>query len=47
MCVLSIKVSTRKKSGNLFNDPRKSQIIINKDIQNILINIFYFLKQLK
>ena len=22
MCVLSIKVSIRKKSGNLFNDPR-------------------------
>ena len=24
MCVLSIKVPTRKKSGNLFNDPRMS-----------------------
>ena len=24
MCVLSIKVPIRKKSGNLFNDPRKS-----------------------
>ena len=23
MCVLSIKVLIRKKSGNLFNDPRK------------------------
>ena len=23
MCVLSIKVPIRKKSGNLFNDPRK------------------------
>ena len=23
MCVLSIKVAIRKKSGNLFNDPRK------------------------
>ena len=22
MCILSIKVSIRKKSGNLFNDPR-------------------------
>ena len=22
MCVLSIKMSTRKKTGNLFNDPR-------------------------
>ena len=25
MCVLSIKVPIRKKSGNLFNDPRKSK----------------------
>ena len=25
MCVLSIKVPIRKKSGNLFNDPRRSQ----------------------
>ena len=25
MCVLSIKVPIRKKSGNLFNDPRKMQ----------------------
>ena len=24
MCVLSIKVPIRKKSGNLFNDPRKT-----------------------
>ena len=24
MCVLSIKVQIRKKSGNLFNDPRTS-----------------------
>ena len=24
MCVLSIKVPIRKKSGNLFNDPRTS-----------------------
>ena len=23
MCVLSIKVALRKKSGNLFNDPRR------------------------
>ena len=29
MCVLSIKVPIRKKSGNLFNDPR---IMINKYI---------------
>ena len=26
MCVLSIKVPIRKKSGNLFNDPRKLTI---------------------
>ena len=26
MCVLSIKVSIRKKSGNLFNDPRNKAI---------------------
>ena len=26
MCVLSIKVPIRKKSGNLFNDPRYSEI---------------------
>ena len=26
MCVLSIKVPIRKKSGNLFNDPRKYRI---------------------
>ena len=25
MCVLSIKVPIRKKSGNLFHDPRKSE----------------------
>ena len=30
MCVLSIKVPIRKKSGNLFNDPRN--IKINKMI---------------
>ena len=28
MCVLSIKVSKRKKSGNLFNDPRTYILII-------------------
>ena len=30
MCVLSIKVPIRKKSGNLFNDPRTLAIISNK-----------------
>ena len=34
MCVLSIKVSIRKKSGNLFNDPRKS--FLNSIIRIIL-----------
>ena len=29
MCVLSIKVSTRKKSGNLFNDPRRCNLLIS------------------
>ena len=33
MCVLSIKVTIRKKSGNLFNDPRILNIttVINND----------------
>ena len=30
MCVLSIKVPIRKKSGNLFNDPRMSLPVVNK-----------------
>ena len=30
MCVLSIKVPIRKKSGNLFNDPRISHFILEK-----------------
>ena len=29
MCVLSIKVPIRKKSGNLFNDPRRYVIYIH------------------
>ena len=29
MCVLSIKVPIRKKSGNLFNDPRKPLFLSN------------------
>ena len=35
MCVLSIKVPIRKKSGNLFNDPR---ICISKENETELIN---------
>ena len=33
MCVLSIKVPIRKKSGNLFNDPR---------IYTVLTAVYYF-----
>ena len=29
MCVLSIKVPIRKKSGNLFNDPRTNPSILS------------------
>ena len=29
MCVLSIKVPIRKKSANLFNDPRKIFVLYN------------------
>ena len=36
MCVLSIKVPIRKKSGNLFNDPRNS--LLNKDFGWRIIN---------
>ena len=36
MCVLSIKVSIWKKSGNLFNDPRTCQI---KDSVNLSFNM--------
>ena len=34
MCVLSIKVPIRKKSGNLFNDPR-----IFKKIKRLVANL--------
>ena len=30
MCVLSIKVPIRKKSGNLFNDPRTYKLAVKK-----------------
>ena len=33
MYVLSIKVPIRKKSGNLFNDPRLSSLVIDTVIQ--------------
>ena len=32
MCVLSIKVPIRKKSGNLFNDPHISDVKATLDI---------------
>ena len=35
MCVLSIKVPIRKKSGNLFNDPRISLFKLKKDFKDI------------
>ena len=40
MCVLSIKVHTRKKSGNLFNDPR---IYISNIYLFIIIIIIYII----
>ena len=36
MCLLSIKVPIRKKSGNLFNDPRTSMVS-----GNVLILFFF------
>ena len=39
MCALSIKVAIRKKSGNLFNDPRNwSQKIDKKYNQPTVLN---------
>ena len=43
MCVLSIKVPIRKKSGNLFNDPRISAMSLkenSKGSQYAIINLF-------
>ena len=38
MCILSIKVPIRKKSGNLFNDPRTLNI---SDLETYFVdNIF-------
>ena len=37
MCVLSIKVSKRKKSGNLFNDPRTYILIIYEFLRQSLM----------
>ena len=34
MCVLSIKVHIQKKSGNLFNDPRKLGLGYVTDFSN-------------
>ena len=45
MFVLSIKGLTRKKSGNLFNDPRTSNIFTRKDCRISLRNrkkLFFF-----
>ena len=43
MCVLSIKVPIRKKSGNLFNDPR---IYIYIYIYIYILNISEFFNEL-
>ena len=40
MCVLSIKVPIRKKSGNLFNDPRNNYLGLL-----ITISVFFTIKQ--
>ena len=40
MWLLSIKVPIRKKSGNLFNDPRSFYIIYN--LSNLLLSIAIF-----
>ena len=41
MCVLSIRVPIRKKSGNLFNEPRISLLLIfNKKNLSVHINTF-------
>ena len=37
MCVLSIKVPIRKKSGNLFNDPRMYGFDPNLQLTNPLL----------
>ena len=38
MCVLSIKVAIRKKSGNLFDDPRIYDLVRFYDISPIIGN---------
>ena len=44
MCVLSIKVPIRKKSGNLFNVPHVfNQICINEEILPIYIYIYIYI----
>ena len=42
MCVLSIKVTIRKKSGNLFNDPRIYKICL-EIIYLIYIYIYIYI----
>ena len=37
MCVLSIKVPIRKKSGNLFNDPRILHTYTNSHLKNRIL----------
>ena len=45
MCVLSIKVPIRKKSGNLFNDHRTNKISVNKWLFHNIIIVAHWLKQ--
>ena len=43
MCVLSIKVPTRKTSGNLFNDPRTLYLTYNEqNVRTFFICLFSF-----
>ena len=44
MCVLSIKVRTRKKSGNSLNDPRNKSLCIRSFSQFLFVCPFYFKK---
>ena len=42
MCVLSIRVPIRIKSGNLFNDPRTYKIIVTGTFASNYYHIYIF-----
>ena len=42
MCVISIKVPIRKKTGNLFNDPRIIESVISVGLSHIYIYIYIY-----